>query len=1159
MAPIEWPPDGARQLACGRVKAVLMGAALILSGVFSTAAAQVPAAQVQAAQVPASGAPVSGATTGAPTGASVATGVQIGAEWVGPVAHIRFDWPFAIGVTSQVRSRVLILRFDRPLTGDIGAIGRVLKAYVALAQVDPDQRTLRIALRRDLEPKVRKAGRRVVVDLRPPGSNAPLPSVKILAPRTDPASTRLSAPPPPAEPQAPRQFTARPLARPSSLARPPERPPVTVSLAVTEQPGVTRLTFSWPEPTAYRLSRDGDTSRLTFNRTGTLDLSRFDGGLPPRIKTLETVEGAGPLSLLIMPAPETELRHSRSGNTVVLEVKGGPDETPAKEDLPSVILPEELLAMAEAEEAARAALEAQTKPVPQEAPPPTVPAARQVPFSIAARDDHVVLSFAWPESVGAAVFRRGDFVWVVFDRAADFDLSSAQGRYREVITSLEAVPHDKASLIRIGVRGRTLVSTERVDGVWAIALGDSVLLRSKPLAFNRVQLDTARGELAVPLPGPGTIVAFEDPEVGDRLFAVALDALAHGFVTRRSLVDVAVLESAHGVAIDPVADDLTLEIRDKALHVMRPDGLRMSGPDTRTADPSKEELDLGPGFMDFTRWARGGVPRFSNNLHDLQRKVEGAETEAERSRGRLELARFYAANGFMPEALGLMDMMAADDVGVSRDGGFRALRGVTRLAIGHPRDALEDLDHHSLRFDPAAALWRAVAHSAQEDWARARRDFATGQGVLSAHSPEQQARFLLAEAKASLGVNDLGGALRAIERIDWDGAEPDLRAEIALIAGAVHEAMGAPDQARTFYAEAGKAGRLPAQVQATFRTLMLERRLDRVSIPDAIEALERLRYQWRGDRLELEVLHQLGKLHVEAGDIREGLVVMRLAVQSFPGTDEGRTVADTMSEIFTDLYLEGGADTMTPVQALALFYDFPELVPVGMRGDQMIRRLADRLVAVDLLEQAGELLDHQVKFRLRGVARSQVATRLAMIHLMDRQPAKALQIIHSTRQTRLPERLNRQRHLLEARALSDLKRHDHALEVIEGYNTVEAQALRADILWQAEDWPRAAGVLETLATDLTRDGDLEEGDRLQIMRAAIAFALSEDMPGLARLRQRFTRFMAGTPDEQAFEIVTQQIESQGVAFRELVGRIAATDTLEAFMSTLEEPAGPADG
>ena len=42
------------------------------------------------------------------------------------------------------------------------------------------------------------------------------------------------------------------------------------------------------------------------------------------------------------------------------------------------------------------------------------------------------------------------------------------------------------------------------------------------------------------------------------------------------------------------------------------------------------------------------------------------------------------------------------------------------------------------------------------------------------------------------------------------------------------------------------------------------------------------------------------------------------------------------------------------------------MTPIGRQGDEMVRLLAKRLVEVDLLDQATELLRHQVDNRLKG-------------------------------------------------------------------------------------------------------------------------------------------------------------------------------------------------
>src|SRR3989442_10809602 len=138
---------------------------------------------------------------------------------------------------------------------------------------------------------------------------------------------------------------------------------------------------------------------------------------------------------------------------------------------------------------------------------------------------------------------------------------------------------------------------------------------------------------------------------------------------------------------------------------------------------------------------------------------------------------------------------------------------------------------------------------------------------------------------------------------------------------------------------------------------------------------------------------------------------------------------------------------MKPVDALAMFYEFRELTPIGRRGDEMIRRLADRLAAVDLLDQAAELLQYQVDKRLEGAARAQVAARLAMVYLTNRKPERAIAALRLTRIADLSGELRQQRLLLESRAQSDIGRHDLALDIISNITGREAIRLRSDIYW----------------------------------------------------------------------------------------------------------------
>ncbi|MDJ0932085.1 hypothetical protein [Breoghania sp.] len=256
-----------------------------------------------------------------------------------------------------------------------------------------------------------------------------------------------------------------------------------------------------------------------------------------------------------------------------------------------------------------------------------------------------------------------------------------------------------------------------------------------------------------------------------------------------------------------------------------------------------------------------------------------------------------------------------------------------------------------------------------------------------------------------------------------------------------------------------------------------------------------------------------------------------------------------MHAVFWSLFLDGKADELEPIDVLALYYDFRELTPIGSDGDEMVRRLADRLISVDLFDQAVELLQYQVDHRLKGVARAQIAADLALVYLFDRQPEQALAVLNRTRQAQLPETLDCQRRLVEARALADAGQADLSMELISNLRGPEVDRLRADTLWQSKQWQKAGEQLERMhGVRWADDIPLEDQERLDILRSAIAYSFAEDQLGLDRLRSKYVSKMSNSPSGAAFEVVTRPIDAKGVEFTSVVKNIAAVNTMESFLA-----------
>jgi hypothetical protein len=228
------------------------------------------------------------------------------------------------------------------------------------------------------------------------------------------------------------------------------------------------------------------------------------------------------------------------------------------------------------------------------------------------------------------------------------------------------------------------------------------------------------------------------------------------------------------------------------------------------------------------------------------------------------------------------------------------------------------------------------------------------------------------------------------------------------------------------------------------------------------------------------------------------------------------------------------------------------LTPIGRRGDEMIRRLADRLVAVDLLDQASELLQYQIDKRLEGAARAQVAARLAMVYLTSRKPDRAIAALRTTRIADLSGELRQQRLLLESRAQSDVGRHDLALDIISNISGREAIRLRSDIYWASRRWREASEQIELHYADRWRDfkplNPVEKGD---VIRAVVGYALAEDAIGLARFREKYAPLMSGEADRAAFETASKPVAASSAEFAQIAKMAASVDTLDGFLREMK--------
>jgi tetratricopeptide (TPR) repeat protein len=695
----------------------------------------------------------------------------------------------------------------------------------------------------------------------------------------------------------------------------------------------------------------------------------------------------------------------------------------------------------------------------------------------------------------------------------------------------------------------SLTSDERSSGaVWNLLFADKVQAPPQPLSVVRNITDPALANIAVPLPNPGLLHRLVDPDAGDTLLVVTASPPVRGFIKRQDFVDFALLDTAHGVAIRPNSDDVAVEIAGTKVIVGKPGGLTLSSVDVAA---ERAPMAVRPLF-DVEEWHKNQTEMFVPRGDALMRAIAKAEPDL-RPQARLDLARFYMARGMYYEAKGVTEAALADSNPKKDESITLMIHAVASILIDRPAQGLKDLANPVIGSNYDSQMWQALALERQQKWADAREKFKNVEFAI-ASLPLDLQRIVTADAmRASLEVRDYAGAAKRRAELDVIGVPVEMKPEAAVLRGRLAEALGHDRDALDEYKMAVASEDRKAASEAKLLEVALKQKRDEIKQADLLRELELLSVMWRGDGTEVKTLRVLSQLYNDTGRYSEALQAARTATRLEPNSESSRAAQDAASALFAQIFLGPKGDDLPPIDALGMFYEFRELTPIGRRGDEMIRRLADRLVAVDLLDQAAELLQYQVDKRLEGSARAQVAAKLAMVYLANRKPDLAITALRSTRIADLSGELRAQRLLLEARAQSDVGRHDLAIDIVSNITGREAIRLRSDIYWAARRWRESSEQIELYYGDRWRDfKPLNPAEKSDIIRAVVGYALGEDAIGAARFREKYAPLMSGEADRIAFDTASKPRAANSGEFAAIAKLAAGVDTLDGFLREMKQ-------
>jgi hypothetical protein len=709
-----------------------------------------------------------------------------------------------------------------------------------------------------------------------------------------------------------------------------------------------------------------------------------------------------------------------------------------------------------------------------------------------------VLALPFSTDVGAAVFHRGGETLLVFDDRRQIDMSALQSTPGLAGARAELLP--AATLIRVTPSSGTVVSLAKTPQGWTVA---ALTAPPQPLSLRPRPSDAV---LSVAAREPGGVLAIADTVTGGTLLVGTQRQPGQAMLAQRDTAQFTLLPTLQGIVVVPLADTVVLRTV--------PSGFAL----TTAPDPlalSRGEVESLGDVTALTR--RFDFPALPPDQLLRQLSGEIADAAAEpllaRGPGRRAAANTMISLGMDAEAEALLQMIAEDDPRQAASADVAGLTAIAAMLAGRLSDA-DGIDDARLTGTDEIVLWRAL-HVAMRD---ANSPYAavalvSAAPLLLTYPPAIRDKLLPLALETMVRGGAASTAAALLSRAQDVPGLDMARAMLAQATGDTAAALAGYDALAAGHDQLLRA-------RAAVRAVDLRLTIGKLDARQAAEALDRLLFAWRGDKRELDLRNKLADLRQQLGEWRPALALLRDSEAAFP--DDAKAIHARLLACFDALLHDDAADKLPPLEFVALVDENADLVPNTGEGAAMQAALADKLLALDLPNRAGPVLDKLMRASPAGPARATFGGRLAKLRMGEADAEGALAALAASDAAGLPAPLNEQRVMLRADALAHRGDVAGAIAALSGLDSAAAVAARAGILEQAQDWAGADQALASYVAKTVPDtGDLDDAARRLLLRLATAAARAGDEATLVTLRQQQEARMGSGPLADMFHLLTE--------------------------------------
>lgn len=721
----------------------------------------------------------------------------------------------------------------------------------------------------------------------------------------------------------------------------------------------------------------------------------------------------------------------------------------------------------------------------------------------------IELSFEWFSPTGAAVFNNSGNTFIVFDNTDTPPMIP-----QDSLVDIKMLSGPNYTVYYIPKNDN--IKIERNKSLWNITFTKQPI-QSDPYNIGDARV-TPEFNIAFNIPGIVSQVSFTDPNTDQQYIVSTVSNEVINVEKKYTNIDFELIKTYLGAVI--------IKKNDKINTKLQKNNLIIESPSFRKNNLSFQTKE---SYFNFGLW-KNNNPDFTKQKEKILFDLTRTETKQKYIQ-RIRLADFFMQNGMPEEALAVIENAKIYDPFLIKNPEIKIKTALLNFIKGNnvvARNQFNDIDLASIhaKYQNEISMLIAAANlSMNEEYKDRRINYVLNKDFfLSQYPIDLRSRIGIIELTDLLDNEEYDLALDLINALTDDIDKKylnDLKYLQAKVAINTKETKFAIKLLKELQDQPND---LKNRARAMFELAKLDLESGKVPQAEAFSKMEQAMFIWRNEYSAGEILIEYGELAMKNKLYTKAFRAWQNLVDNYQYMPESIAIASEMSQRFVEIFSQDKIpDGMNEMEYANMFFEFRELTPIGDQGDDIVRKMVNRLVNLDLMDQAQNILNHQIRFRSKGKEKTNLIRQLAYLYLYDNKPDKAIEVLQIPLDEVLSFDENRNFNYLKATAFARNKNFDQAFSMLENDLSTSATGIRVDMFWELRDWAAIKKELN-VASEIWSESDskLTTLQERLIIKLAVAYEMLNDKNAILRLRQQFYMRFASDDNKYLMNYLSEE-------------------------------------